>query len=224
MSTREPFRWHETYKRLEELHDDFVLEPAPHGFTAHDDRGTKVALFHAPLILPVAGRSAEEYIEEQSTPGSHTLLLIQAGSTAIGVWDDDELLRHKVIKKYVVRGSGRAQPAHLKTKGKSRYGSRLRLQNAKNQLVETNEKLIDYELDLGQSDRIYFSVPVRTWPELFRTTPPPPFKAEDARLHKIPLDVHVPNFEELERVRAWLARGRVEWLDEGEQQPDPTRL
>ena len=42
-------------------------------------------------------------------------------------WRGEELVRHKVFKRYVVRGRGRAQPTHLKSKGKSRYGSRLRL-------------------------------------------------------------------------------------------------
>ena len=44
--------------------------------------------------------------------------------------DDGEIVHTKSIKKYVVRGRGRAQPTHLATKGKSRYGSRLRLQKA----------------------------------------------------------------------------------------------
>ena len=51
-------------------------------------------------------------------------------SIATRLWRDDELVAHKVVKKYVVRGRGRAQPLHLKTRGKSRYGSRLRLANA----------------------------------------------------------------------------------------------
>ena len=57
------------------------------------------------------------------------LLLLQAGAMAIGQWDVDELMYHKAIRRYVVRGHGRAQPLHARTKGKSRYGARLRLQN-----------------------------------------------------------------------------------------------
>ncbi len=213
MSTREPFRWHETYDRLEELLDEFTLEPSAEGYSISDENGASIGIFHVPLILPTGDQEAADYLDERALPGIHSLLLVQAGATAIGVWEDDEILRHKVIKKYVVRGTGRAQPVHLKTKGKSRYGSRLRLQNAKSQLVETNEKLIDYSSEVGPFERIFYSVPVRTWPELFRTTPLPPFAADDPGLTKIPLDVHVPNFEELERVHAWLCRGRIEWLD-----------
>ena len=135
------------------------------------------------------------------------MLLVQAGRTAIGVWDDDELLAHKVITKYVVRGKGRAQPTHLETKGKSRYGSRLRLQNARRQLVEANEKLAEYWEERGPPRLVHYAAPVRTWPELFGVDPVPPFDQRDAMLCKIAFHAHAPSFEELQRVRRRLGRG-----------------
>ena len=87
--------------------------------------------FHPPLAVPIEDCTATEYLQrlESFRLGLHAVLLIQAGACALGLWRDEELLEHKAFKAYVVRGRGRAQPTHLKTRGKSRYGSRLRLQN-----------------------------------------------------------------------------------------------
>ena len=135
---------------------------------------------------------------------------MRAGATALGLWRDDELLRHKVIKKYVVRGKGRAQPAHLKTKGKSRYGSRLRLQNARSQLVETNEKMIEWIRESGAFDVVLLSCPVRILADLSATEPPPPWVETASPPIRIPFHVHTPSFDELQRVRRRLTRGSIE--------------
>ena len=207
------YGWQEAYERLAELGEEHELavDGRARGFLALDGDGGVVAEFEPPPLLPVLGRSAAEYLAEADRPGRHLVLLLQAGRTAIGAWDDDELLAHKVITKYVVRGKGHAQPTHLETKGKSRYGSRLRLQNARRQLVETNEKLIEYWHQHGPPRLVHHAVPVRTWPELFAVEPAPPFGQRDPALCKIPVHVHAPSFEELQRVRRRLARGRISW-------------
>lgn len=142
--------------------------------------------------------------------GRQVVLLLQAGAVAFGCWEDDELVDHKAIRKYVVRGKGRAQPTHLKTRGKSRYGSRLRLQNWKRLLVATNERLDECWRGIGAPARVFFSAPVRAWPELWSVEPPPPFARDDATLQRVPIHVHRPDHEELLRVRRWLLRGCVE--------------
>jgi hypothetical protein len=140
------------------------------------------------------------------------VLLHQAGASALGLWVNDELVAHKVIKKYVVRGKGRAQPTHLKTRGKSRYGSRLRLRNAQTLWSETNEKMLEWAEEIGHPDRVFMSIPVRTLPELFAADPPPPFDKETGGptfWNKVPLDVKVPSFAELKRVRWALTHGTL---------------
>ncbi|MEM9404745.1 MAG: hypothetical protein AAGA81_01790, partial [Acidobacteriota bacterium] len=134
------------------------------------------------------------------------------GHVSLGRFDKGENLIAKSLKKYVVRGKGRAQPLHLKTKGKSRYGSRLRLQNARRLLVETNEKLIEWHEEFGTPDQIYYSCPVRLWPSLFEATPPPPFRQDDD-LIKIPRDVPRPTVDVLKRTYRSLEYGRIEELD-----------
>ncbi|MEM7356537.1 MAG: hypothetical protein AAF657_37320, partial [Acidobacteriota bacterium] len=115
----------------------------------------------------------------------------------------------KSFRRYVVRGKGRAQPLHLKTKGKSRYGSRLRLANARRLLVETNEKLNEWEEDFGPADRIYYSCPVRLWPSLFEASPAPPFE-KSGPLVRIPLDLPRPTVDVLLRTYRSFEYGRIE--------------
>lgn len=175
----------------------------------------------ARLRLPLAGPRAEpdeaigSYCERLplGTLGQgecQLVLLLRAGAMTFGCWSDGELVQHKAVRKYVVRGTGKAQGTHLKTRGKSRYGSRLRLQNWRSLLAETNQRLRDCEDQFGPFDRVFYGVPIRVLSELFEADPPPPFERDAKELQRLPMHVHRPDHEELLRVRAWLLRGRVE--------------
>ncbi len=169
-----------------------------------------------PLVLPppVPGETASDWLGRlPRAPGVQLLLLLQAGAAALGFWRGDELVDHKVFRRYVVRGTGVAQTTHLKTKGKSRYGSRLRLQNFRRLLEEVNERLTGWWEAAGGCEAVFYSCPVRTWPELFAVRPAPPFDQRDPILRRIPLDVHAPRFEELVRVRHQLERATLETED-----------
>ena len=175
--------------------------------------GAPGARLRLPLLAPraAAGERLADYAPRLPGPGERSVvLLLQAGAMAIGYWDGDELLHHKAIRRYVVRGHGKAQPLHRKTRGKSRYGARLRLQNWRRLLGETNERLRDYWRDHGAPERVFLAVPVRTLPELLAADPAPPFARDDARLQRVPMHVHRPDFAELQRVRRWLGSGRLE--------------
>jgi hypothetical protein len=205
------FAWPEARERLAACH-------AVHALRA-DGRGAFVAAdgsllrFVPPAVLPevaAADTVAPWFARAPDAPGRQAVVLVRAGSAALGVWDGEECTHHKVFKRYVVRGHGKAQPAHAKTRGKSRYGSRLRLQNAQKLLAETNERLCEWARGGGGFERIHWSCPVRQWAELFRADPAPPFAPDDPRLRRITLHVHEPDFAELLRVRRALARGRIE--------------
>ena len=186
---------------------------------AADDAGTQ---FVAPdgrarLHLPLAGPRAEAgqwiaaYAERLPADAERQIvLLLRAGAMAIGYWAGDELLHHKAQRRYVVRGSGKAQATHLKTRGKSRYGSRLRLQNWRRLLAETIERVHDCVLDHGEVDRLFYSAPVRIWSEVLAAEPSLPLDRQDPRLQRVPMHVHRPDHEELLRVRRWLVHGRLE--------------
>ncbi|MCA8952511.1 MAG: hypothetical protein KDE27_23570 [Planctomycetes bacterium] len=173
-------------------------------------------LLAPPLLAlrPVPGENVRRYRrrceDEGVAAGRHAVLLVRAAGVAIGYWHDAELLRHKAIRKYVIRGHGKAQATHLKTKGKSRYGARLRLQNWRSQLGETNEYLAAWWDELGAPRRVFVAVPVRVLSELLAADPPPPFGRDDPALERIPLHVHRPDHAELLRVHHRLGEGRVE--------------
>lgn len=182
-----------------------------------DQRGHAFVAAPARLVLPLVvvrplpGERIDAFAARlDSAQGLQVVLLVRAGAVALGAWLDDELVSHKALRKYVVRGSGRAQPTHLKTRGKSRYGSRLRLQNWRRLLTETNERLHDLWQRFGAPDRVFWSAPVRVWSDLHAATPAPPFARDAAALQRLPLHVHRPDFDELLRVRTWLQHGQLE--------------
>lgn len=206
--TVETFPWPETEARLRAALASGPLELDRAGRAFVRTAATASLRLAPPLLLPIEGRDAESYLQDgPERPGLHVVLLLQAGAAALGLWHDDELLDHKVFRRYVVRGQGKAQPTHMKTKGKSRYGSRLRLQNARRLLAEVNERLARWWHD-HEPERLFWSCPVRLWADLHRADPSPPFAAD--RGIKIPRDVGVPGHRELLSVHGFLAHGRIE--------------
>ncbi|MEZ5990562.1 MAG: hypothetical protein R3F30_15910 [Planctomycetota bacterium] len=141
--------------------------------------------------------------------------MVQAGAAAMGYWDGDELLAHKAIKKYVVRGKGRAQPLHLKTRGKSRYGSRLRLQNWRAQLAEVHARLATWRAELGEPELWLLGCPDRLRAEL-RNASDDPEAWDRLAFARVPVHVHVPDFAELCRVHRLLGFGTIERFGPGD--------
>ncbi len=211
----ERFHWTETEERLRALleHTTLTIDSRHKSFVSSEEQASGIRYrFTPPLLqaIPPAVYSPDHYLEGIAEgAGVQLMILLQAGACALGLWEDDALIRHKTIKKYVKRGHGKAQNNYLRTKGKSRYGSRLRLQNAASLLCEANTKICDWWTDFGPCRSIYYSAPVRLWPELLAAEPAAPFDRDDERLIKIPLDVRVPSFEELLRVRRRLERGEL---------------
>ena len=203
--------------RLEEVvleHGSQALRIAAdrRSFELRDEAGDLRLRFHPPLVLSIRPEheGVGDYLEDElDRPGLELLLLIQAGAVAMGLWDEGELLAHKAFKKYVVRGKGKAQATHLGSKGKSRYGSRLRLQNWKSQILEIKDRCQAWADIHGDFDHVLVSCPVRLWPELFATEPMPPFDQREG-ITTIPLDVAVPSHDELLRVRRAIEQGLLE--------------
>jgi len=206
-SEHRTFSWRDCARELEPLAGDATLAPDPkRRFFASEELRV-----HPPLIFPIpAGcRSLEEYLATlPGSPGRHAVVLMQAGAVSLGLFEGGEVLATKSFKRYVVRGSGRAQPLHLKTKGKSRYGSRLRLQNARLLLQETIERLAEWEDEFGPAQQVYYNAPIRIWADLFAGKVQPPFE-KDAVL-RIPRDLPKPTTEVLLRAYRGLGYGRIE--------------
>ena len=192
-----------------------------------DSAGPSLTL---PLTFPAAqpGESLVSYLESvPDTPPAQLILLLQAGHAALGYFDT-ECTHHKVISKYMVRrGQGKAQLTFSKTRGKSRLGSRIRLQQSLAYFREINEKLSDWSDQIDATEQIFLSCPIRFRHELFHGKTQPPFTEEDSRLRKVPFSTHRPTFKELNRIRFLLKAGILDVPDEIEpfhvQQPEPTR-
>ena len=202
----ESFPWYDTAARLRQLSQDHELVPDAKGRSFRSESLRVVP----PIVFPIpeeAHNLADYLATLPEEPTRHLVLLMQAGATAMGWFEAGEVVRTKSDKKYVVRGRGKAQPTHLSTKGKSRYGSRLRLQNARSLQAETIERLIDWWDELGTPDEVFYSAPVRLWTDLFECDPAPPFARKSAR--KIPLDVPVPTTETLLRTYTKMTFGQI---------------
>lgn len=143
---------------------EWSIDPAAGRLTATGRAGVhRVTL---PSVLPIASnvQDIDRFIDTlPDALGRHLVLLLQAGAATLGMFEEGSPIATKTIKKYVVRGSGRAQPTHLASKGKSRYGSRLRLQNARRLERAVHEKLGEW-IDLYGGPSLFFrACPVRLW-------------------------------------------------------------
>ena len=211
------FHWSDCAGVLEELAVDhaLVLDEKRRLFAAP---GLRV---HPPLVFPVGPtcHSLDDYLDLlPQVPGRQTVILMQAGAVSLGRFRAGEEQATKSFKRYVVRGKGRAQPTQLAGKGKSRYGSRLRLQNARRLFEETVEKLNEWESEFGPAQEVFYSSPQRLWPSLFDAKTKPPFQKGDDHLLRIPLDLPKPTTDILQRTYRKLGFGRIEFLDEAPEE------
>ena len=156
--------------------------------------------FSFPPICP--GRTIEEYrssIPEEPPP--QLIILIRSGNAVIGYYEEDQI-RTKRFSRYMVRrGHGKAQSTYSRTKGKSRLGSRIRLQQGEKFFREINEKLHEWEPEIDTAETIFISCPVRIRNRLFQGKISPPFSAEDPRIRTVPFTVLRPTIDELRRIR-----------------------
>lgn len=158
--------------------------------------------------LPAAAAALPAYLGSMpDTPQPYLMALVQLGAAAMGYFEDGEPLAHKAFKKYMKRHKqGRAQINYLKTRGKSKAGSRVRLANTIDFFEEVNERLTAWETQY-HPPRILYSCTAQVWGLMFQSNVPPPFEKKDPRLIKIPLDVDVPTFEELLNVNGLINCG-----------------
>lgn len=141
--------------------------------------------------------------------GPYLVVLVQLGAAALGLWEDGEWMAHKAIKKYMKRHKrGKAQISYLNTRGKSKAGSRIRLANTVAFFEEINERLQDLD-SLYEPTTIMLSCTAQVWGLLFQAKTLPPFEKKDLRLRRIPHNVHIPDFAELQRVQGLVSQGWI---------------
>jgi hypothetical protein len=197
------------------------LDPDRHLLRLFSPEGQRLADFRPPLVwprLPEQPSALPAYLSSlPEAPLPHLLVLVQLGSAALGYSEGGELLLHKVVKKYVRRQKqGRSQINYLKTRGKSKAGSRVRLANTIAFFDEVNERLGEW-MEENTPERILVSCTEQVWGLMFQAEPLPPFDKKDPRLADIPTQVREPRHEELLRIHKWVQHGRLYRYEEGPQ-------
>lgn len=198
----------ESRKAITHIHNSnypFAYNYKKHSMVIMDEAGDEAVRLRLPLTIPPAVNSGHSSDDEQN----YIILLIQSGSSALGYCEGQELLDHKVFKSYMVRKKqGKSQVKYLKTKGKSRAGSRVRLANTLNFFEDINERLQEY-FEEYRIDRIALSCSKTLIPYLFNAKVPCPFDKKDERLYKIPKHIHSPGYDILLDTQAYLQQGEL---------------
>ncbi len=187
----------EKYQSILNLAEKGVLEGAFEK-TKHQwvisDRETWLARLSLPWNMTPDDKGALKEIDDFHL----ALVMIRAGIAVTGYFHNGVMLDHKVFRAYMVRQKqGKSQIKYLKTKGKSRAGSRLRLGESEQFFEEINERLQRYNADY----------PITTWgiscgmtlfPYFFASETAPPFLKNQDNLMNIPFHVQQPDFETLQ--------------------------
>ncbi|HYG37499.1 MAG TPA: hypothetical protein VD908_02720, partial [Cytophagales bacterium] len=116
-----------------------VYDYEKHKLAILDKEGNEQISFRLPIVVPPPDQNQE------NTQVNYIILLVQSGSCAMGYFEDGVNLDHKVFRSYMVRKKqGTSQIKYLKTKGKSRAGSRVRLGETMEFFENINERLQEY--------------------------------------------------------------------------------
>ena len=181
-----------------------------HRLVISDDQGNEIMN----LRLPITVSAPDKNLQFPDQPVNYIILLVQSGSCAVGFFENGINLDHKVFRAYMVRKKrGVSQIKHLKTKGKSRAGSRVRLAETEEFFEHINKRLQEYFED-HQIDRIAMSVSKTLIPFLFDAKYQPPFTKRDERIFRIPKHIHTPIYEVLLNTDKFLQKGELIYAEE----------
>ena len=206
MSRLYKFRHEDTPAFLKELADfdcESVYDLDKHSFTGSRQQKTLWRL-RLPLFFPSGtdGEPLWHYLENSTFDDldqSWNILLMESGRAAVGVYKNGRVTEHKNIRKYMVRkGQGKSQLTHLKTKGKSRYGSRLRLQESEAFFAEIIERLQGE--NSSSCPFIFYHCPATLWPFLMDEAKAQKFDLEKQTWRRLGVSVKECSFDELKRM------------------------
>ena len=181
--------------------------PIDYNFAKHSiefSAGESVVRLRLPITL-----KPDETFNLSLDSVKYLMLLVQSGSAAIGVFEAETCLSHKVLTAYMIRKKqGKSQLKYLKTRGKSRAGSRVRLASTTTFFENINSRLAIH-FAAYQFDRIVFSCSKILLPHLFNSKTPTPFDRKDERIYHIPRHLYQPNFEVMLGMQRFLNKGEL---------------
>ena len=108
----------------------------------------------------------------------------------------------------VRKKQGKSQIKHLKTKGKSRAGSRVRLASTLEFFENINNRLQKHWEEYP-FDRVALSCSKILIPYLFGSKVPTPFGKKEPRLYRIPKHLHQPNHEVMMGMHRFLTKAEL---------------
>ncbi|OKL38828.1 hypothetical protein [Pontibacter flavimaris] len=189
-------------------------DPEKHRLTLLNEAGQEPLYFRLPLTLPFP------YATQATESIHYVILLIQSGNCALGYFENGRCLNHKVFRSYMVRKKqGKSQIKYLKTKGKSRAGSRVRLGETMEFFENINERLQAY-FKAHEVHRIAISCSKTLIPYLYSSKVATPFDKQDPRLFRIPKHIHTPIYEVLLDANRFLQRGELIYEEQQQELVD----
>ncbi|AFL85446.1 hypothetical protein Belba_2916 [Belliella baltica DSM 15883] len=147
---------------------------------------------------------------------NYVLIMIRSGIASVGFFENYINHQHKVFRAYMTRKKqGKSQIKHLKTKGKSRAGSRIRLQETLEFFESINHRLQDH-FDEFRIDKIGISCSETLIPYFYGGKVSTPFEKHDKRIFKIPKHIQNPTFEELTEINKFLLQAEIRATEDGQ--------
>ncbi|WP_052444386.1 hypothetical protein [Flammeovirga sp. OC4] len=144
----------------------------------------------------------------------YVICIIQTESASVALVKNGLIVDHKTFSTYAVRKKqGKSQIKYLKTRGKSKAGSRVRLANTLNFFEHINERLETYFKE-NTIERIAFSCSKILLPYLFTSKVKCPFEKKDERIYKIPKHIPNANFEDLQQIHKSLSKAELFFNEE----------
>lgn len=194
-------------QHLQEAAFPFVYEYEKHRVVLLDDNKDELVYFRLPIVIPPLTTATS--LSSWDSTQHYVILLIQSGNCALGYFEDGENLDHKVYRSYMVRKKqGVSQIKYLKTKGKSRAGSRVRLGETAEFFENINGRLQTYFQE-HEVHRIAISCSKTLQPYLYNSSVATPFDKQDERLFKIPKHIHTPIYEVMMDANKFLQKGEL---------------
>jgi hypothetical protein len=170
--------------------------------------------------IPISIISPDSYYNYPEDRANYVLIAIRSGIASVGYFEDGNNMDHKVFRAYMVRKKqGKSQIKYLKTKGKSRAGSRVRLSETVTFFEEINHRLQLY-FKAHHIERIGLSCPVTLIPYFYGSKVATPFAKGDGRILKIPKHIQNPTYESLMEINEFLLKGELKVEDEGKDLQD----
>lgn len=191
---------------------DLVYFPKKRKIKFLNDSGEPLFSIRLAIHFKFDTNKKELFLEEFS---NCLLILIRSGMASVGMVQNGDLLHHKVFRAYMVRKKqGKSQVKYLKTKGKSRAGSRIRL-SATLEFFEDISKRVNEHLEEYAVDQIGLSCSETLIPYFFNANERLNLYKKDPRIFKIPKHIGAPTLEMLYSVKKFLENNELLIMEDG---------